>query len=294
MAAEARVRCYAGFFGLFMSKPRLAQRLSSAPLHFNISEVARMLNVSTSTLRLWERLGLTAPLRSPSGYRLFTRLEVERLKEIQQLKNEKRVSSAAVLHLLKGKAKPIPVPAPSAGAARSISRQLRGLRLQHRMTLTEAADQAGISVSFLSCVERGQANASVATLQKLASVYNTNVLSFFGEPAPARKLVRRSDRRLLDTEPGITIELLALGKAAMEPHLFRVAPGSTSGGSYSHEGEEFIYMMRGQFEIWLDEVEHYVLGPGDSLYFSSHQTHRWKNAGRAEAVLLWINTPPTF
>ena len=253
-----------------------------------------MLNVSPSTLRLWERLGLASPQRSPSGYRLFTLQEIERLKEIQRIKNGRQVSATAVLQLLKAKHGPKPKQAASRVAARPISRQLRNLRLKHRMTLTEAAEKAGISVSFLSCVERGQANASVATLQKLASLYDTSVLALFGEATPTRKLVRPQDRKQLDTEPGITIELLSLGASAMEPHLFRVAPGATSGGSYSHHGEEFIYMIKGQFEIWLDEVEHYLLHPNDSLYFSSHQTHRWNNPGRTEALLLWINTPPTF
>jgi hypothetical protein len=33
---------------------------------------------------------------------------------------------------------------------------------------------------------------------------------------------------------------------------------------------------------------------GDCLYFSSTQTHRWSNPFGQEALLLWVNTPPTF
>ncbi len=61
----------------------------------------------------------------------------------------------------------------------------------------------------------------------------------------------------------------------MEPHLFRLAPGASSGESYYHDGEEFIYVIRGTCEIWLDKVEYYRLQAGDCLYFSSSQTHRW-------------------
>jgi uncharacterized cupin superfamily protein len=80
----------------------------------------------------------------------------------------------------------------------------------------------------------------------------------------------------------------------MEPHLFRLAPGTSSGESYYHDGEEFIYVIRGSCEIWLDEVEYYRLRPGDCLYFSGSQTHRWNNPSAHEAILLWVNTPPTF
>ena len=75
---------------------------------------------------------------------------------------------------------------------------------------------------------------------------------------------------------------------------WRVAPGASSGGAYSHEGEELIYVLQGRFEVWLEEVEHYVLRPGDCLYFSSTQPHRWLNPGKTETRLLWVNTPPTF
>src|SRR2546429_5293329 len=76
--------------------------------------------------------------------------------------------------------------------------------------------------------------------------------------------------------------------------LFRVKPGGGSGESYTHEGEEFLHVLRGEFEIWLDKSEHYQLKRGDSLYFESSTPHRWKNPGRKEAWVLWINTPPTF
>ena len=58
------------------------------------------------------------------------------------------------------------------------------------------------------------------------------------------------------------MELLASGNKIMEPHLFRIAPGAGSGGSYDHEGEEFIHVLQGKLEVWLDEVERYVLEPG--------------------------------
>ena len=67
-----------------------------------------------------------------------------------------------------------------------------------------------------------------------------------------------------------------------------------SGESYAHEGEEFLHVLRGEFEIWLGSKEHHVLKTGDSLYFDSSTPHRWRNPGRTETQLLWINTPPTF
>lgn len=268
-----------------------AASTSNANLFFRISEVSRMLKVSSSTLRQWENAGLTHPRRTKSGYRTYSREEVERLKSIQHLRFEKNLNVDAIRHLMGPRAN---------GAARngakkeSIGNRLRKLRRERSMTLSEAAGGTGLSVSFLSCLERGQVHASVATLQRLAVFYKTNVLSFFGGSQQSGKLVRPAQRIELSSEPGVSLELLALGDTAMEPHLFRLAPGTSSGGSYHHEGEEFIFVVSGSCDVWLDEVEHYQLRAGDSLYFSSSQTHRWSNPYKQAAVLLWINTPPTF
>jgi quercetin dioxygenase-like cupin family protein len=89
------------------------------------------------------------------------------------------------------------------------------------------------------------------------------------------------------------MELLAWGNTVMEPHLFRVSAGSGSGDSYTHEGEEFLYVLRGELAITVNEDE-YRLKRGDSFYFESATPHRWKNLGRAETWVLWVNTPPTF
>jgi DNA-binding transcriptional MerR regulator/quercetin dioxygenase-like cupin family protein len=275
----------------------LAENHTGNGLLLKISDVSRMLNVSSSTLRQWENAGLTRPARTSSGYRTYSQEEVERLKYIQHLRTEKNLNVDAIRHLLattKNGRAAVSEPPPQAKNAASIGRQLRRLRRDHKMTLAAAAAGTGLSVSFLSSLERGQVHASIATLQKLSVFYKTSVLSFFGQAKKAGKLVRPHQRKELSNEPGVHIELLAFGHTMMEPHLFRLAPGASSGGSYHHEGEEFIYMISGTCDIWLDEVEHYRLQEGDSLCFASSQTHRWSNPSEGQAVLLWINTPPTF
>jgi transcriptional regulator with XRE-family HTH domain len=176
----------------------------------------------------------------------------------------------------------------------AIARRLAQLRRELGMTLAEVARQTGVSISFLSSLERGYSSASIATLQKLARLYKTNVLSFFADEDSPRRLVRARDRKVLKPNSGVEMELLASGSKIMEPHLFRIAPGAGSGGSYDHDGEEFIYVLQGKLEVWLDEVERYLLEPGDSLYFESTHAHRWQSLSDKETLLLWVNTPATF
>jgi quercetin dioxygenase-like cupin family protein len=93
---------------------------------------------------------------------------------------------------------------------------------------------------------------------------------------------------------GVTVEQLADGNAQMEPQIFTVEPGAGSEGSYSHDGEEFVFVLEGSFEVLLNEEERYLLRVGDSLYYPSSVVHAWRNPGRERARVIWVNTPPTF
>jgi transcriptional regulator with XRE-family HTH domain len=255
-----------------------------------ISEVARRVGISSSALRSWESLGLVAPHRTESRYRLYTEGDVRILQRAIFLRRARGLNPAAIVHVLKRQGV-VTVPAE---AALLPGQRFRRLRARRGLSLAQVARATGISVGFLSALERGQMRASISTLRRIARFYRTNILSFFQAAGENPRLVRPQQRKILQTESGVRMELLAWGNTAMEPHLFRIKPGGGSGESYSHEGEEFLHVLRGQFEIWLDSKEHYRLRQGDSLYFESSTPHRWKNPGRSETWLLWINTPPTF
>ena len=268
--------------------------MKKLPVYFRISEAARMLGISASSLRNWERMGLLTPTRSQGRYRMYSRQSLEKLRRIKYLRTVKRVNPAGIIAMLEGGKAPDESSTGEKHKREAIAQRLLKLRRELGLTLAEVAQGTGVSVSFLSSLERGYSNASIATLQKLARLYKTSVLSFFADNEKTRRLVRPRERKVLEPNPGVQMELLALGRKAMEPHLFRIAPGADSGGSYSHEGEEFIYVLQGKLEIWLDEMENYTLEPGDSLYFESTLAHRWQSLSEKETLLLWVNTPATF
>jgi DNA-binding transcriptional MerR regulator/quercetin dioxygenase-like cupin family protein len=273
--------------GKNFSKPstnRAARRL------LRISEVARRVGVSSSALRAWEALGLVSPHRTESRYRLYAEADVRLLQRAVFLRRARGLNPAAIVHVLKRQGV-VSTPVESAPLP---GQRFRRLRTRRGLSLAQVARATKVSVGFLSALERGQMRSSISTLRRIARFYRTNILSLFETAAENPRLVRSSQRKVLETTPGVRMELLAWGQTAMEPHLFRIKPGGGSGESYSHEGEEFLHVLRGDFEIWLSDHEHYRLKPGDSLYFESSTPHRWRNPGRSETCLLWVNTPPTF
>ena len=259
--------------------------------YLKIGDVARRVGVSPSVIRSWESLGLTRPQRTESKYRLYTDEDLQLLKRARFLRKVRGLNAAAIVQLLKREGRVRP--AAGNGKASAIGGHLRRLRTKRRLSLAQVAQAAGISVGFLSALERSQMSGSVGTLRKLARFYKTNILDFFDAKDGSGRQVRPGERKVLEAGPGVRMELLAWGNTVMEPHLFRIAPGSGSGDSYTHEGEEFLYVLRGALAITLEGQE-YRLKAGDSFYFESATPHRWKNPGRSETWLLWVNTPPTF
>jgi DNA-binding transcriptional MerR regulator len=260
---------------------------------YRIGEAARRVGVSPSALRLWERQGLVRPQRAGSRYRIYTDGDVEQLRSIRRLRQVDRLNAPGIRRVLGGSVRPT-----IDAEGRRDGRPLRRIREERGLSLREASLRSGLSVSFLSALERGVSGASVATLQRLTAAYGTTLHELFGAPdddSPHR-LVRAGERRALRLGSSeVRIEELARDARQLEPQLFTLAPGASSDGSYAHEGEEFLYLLSGAVTVWVGDEECYVLDrEGDALSFPSTLPHRWRNDASGESRLLWINTPPTF
>jgi transcriptional regulator with XRE-family HTH domain len=261
-----------------------------------IKEAAAIVGVSTTVLRLWERHGVLAPSRSPSGYRLYSPDDVERAKRARDLIQRDGMSIEAARRNL-GDDVSSGNGAGQGVGERRLGERLKGLRSARGTSLRELAEETGLSASYISSLERSSASPSVASLQKLASGLGTNLLGLLGgeEETESRVVVSADERTRLELEiPGVLIENLSATESVLEPLLFHVEPGASSDTSYSHRGDEFLYVLQGTFEITLDETKVFWLVPGDAMTFASNRPHRWWNPGDCVAVVLWINTPPTF
>ncbi len=278
-----------------MAKKGQSKRPEGNDTFLKIGDVAKMVGISATVIRSWEKLGLIRPQRTNSQYRLYTTDDVKLLKRARFLRRERGLNAPAIVEeLRRGGDLPFVQPAPvSSNGTGKIGAMLRRLRTERELSLSEVAQQAEISVGFLSAIERSHMTASVATLRKLARFYKINILDLFQPSDSNPYLVREGERKVLAGGRGVRMELLAWGNTTMEPHLFRISPGAGSGESYSHHGEEFLHVIRGQLEIVISGQKH-SLKAGDSLYFDSSMPHEWKNPGKSETAVLWVNTPPTF
>lgn len=164
----------------------------------------------------------------------------------------------------------------------AIGRQVRELRRRQRMTGSELASQAGLSVGMLSKIENGVISASLSTLQTLANALRVPVVQLFSgyeEPRGAMhvKAGTAIEVERAGTRSGHQYHLLGhIGSnnsgVVVEPYLIVLTTESDRFPTFQHEGIELLYMLEGQLGYRHAE-QLYHLQPGDSLLFDADAPH---------------------
>lgn len=187
---------------------------------------------------------------------------------------------------------------PSSSQEQGIGNEVRTLRKLRQKTLKGLALETGLSIGYLSQIERNKSSPSVNALHTISRALGVNITWFFGGVGANEQqqyVTRARRRKELRYESGITDFLLSQRtNSELELLWCRFEPGSTSGDQpYSHDGEEAGVVVTGEFALCLDGRWH-LLEAGDSFAFPSHIPHRYKNPGRKTTELVWAITPPTY
>lgn len=173
-----------------------------------------------------------------------------------------------------------------------IGAAIRQRRQRLAMTLKDLAVASGLSVPFLSQVERDQAMPSLVSLAQIAAALDVETGYFIGAPAPGQ-IVRRADapeHLHVGTSPVDYVRLSGShAERRMEALHMTVPPGHASPISH-REGEGFWYVLEGTLDVWVGR-EHFTLNAGDSTHFEQRHPYRMRNDGTTPVRVLWVGTP---
>lgn len=178
---------------------------------------------------------------------------------------------------------------------KSISEGIKKFRIARQLTLQELADRTGLTKGYLSKVERSKKVPPYSTLSRIAAAMDIELTSLLsGDASPVKDvrlfLSRKEKRPMIretDLFAGYDYEPLAEGKPGknMEPFIIHAPFNITR--TYTHEGEESIYVLDGQLEFHYGEEVH-ILNGGDNVYFDSIVPHVGKSLGQSKAKLLVV------
>jgi transcriptional regulator with XRE-family HTH domain len=175
----------------------------------------------------------------------------------------------------------------------SVGRIIRQLREKKNLTQQALAEQSGLSRNTLSLIERGQSSPTVSTLKRLADALNVDINAFFDTLGRTNIIFTKSSLRpSLQLSECILADLgVGLIEQYVTPLLVRLDPGARSGNPVSHDGQDFVFCLRGNVLFEVDKHS-FMLGQGDSLLFDAHLDHGFKNSGKEEAELLIVLSTP--
>ncbi len=162
----------------------------------------------------------------------------------------------------------------------SIGREVRGLREQLGMTISELAKSAEMSGGMLSKIENGSTSPSLSSLLALSRALHVPVASLF------KGFEQNREATFVKAGDGLEIErrgtragqqYLLLGHAphddlTVEPYLITLQDSSDVFPVFQHGGLEFIYMLEGEV-VYRHGDRTFTLQPGDSLFFDADAPH---------------------
>jgi transcriptional regulator with XRE-family HTH domain len=176
----------------------------------------------------------------------------------------------------------------------SFGSRLRELRQSRTWSLQEVADRSQLSKTFLSRLESGDRQASIAAVLTLAQVFSVSLASLFEEPEIAVEpcLIVRASQAVMKTANGLTYSPLSNAERFINLQPLRVIIPLTRQGNthYQHAGEEWIYVLSGKITLSL-AGKAYDLEVGDAVHFDSQLPHRLIARGSREAEVLLVATP---
>lgn len=185
-----------------------------------------------------------------------------------------------------------------------VGEKIKRLREGAGLSVEQLAERAGIQPEDLERIERDMISPTLGVLTKICDGLGVRLGRFFDMgPRKYYALVRSSDEKVatrVASKNGADYgyEYTSLGsekrQRVMEPFIITINPPSDASEMEkpsTHEGEEFVYVLEGELEIQLQD-EHFLLQPGDSIYYDASVPHRVLHRGQGPArVLAVIHLP---
>jgi transcriptional regulator with XRE-family HTH domain len=175
--------------------------------------------------------------------------------------------------------------------------KIRAVRERRGLTLREVAEQAGVSESLVSQIERNRVSPAIDTLLAITDALNLDPEYLFADWRRERSVhvVRKTGRHSF-TKPGVLYERLAQVEAqeriGIEAYKITLEPGAKTGGAeYGHPGWELGVVESGKAALTVGNHTH-ILKPGDSASFRSESPHVLANPGKDTLRVFWVITPP--
>jgi len=163
------------------------------------------------------------------------------------------------------------------------------------ITLEELSKRTGLSVSYLSNLERNETSPTLDNLENICTALEVDLMETIRDSLEFNPFVKKSQRRQIYASTHRTkYELVSEANQNMTASVMTLAKehfGEET--SYGHNVDELIIIERGSLLMILEDKE-YLMEEGDSIYIKSHTPHRYRKTSTDECVLYCIKCNRTI
>lgn len=172
------------------------------------------------------------------------------------------------------------------GDIKRIGSSIRRLRKLQNITLQQLAAATGLSLGYLSYIERNAKSPTLINLQKICEVLNTSLGDLLERNAEEKVVVRCEEREItVDEKNNTRVETIDFGEGYGSYLFMTIEPGSTFEGTYwTHKCNEVGTVISGEMRVDI-EGEIYDLRQGDTILVKAHSRHCCYNRSDTDPVI---------
>lgn len=177
----------------------------------------------------------------------------------------------------------------------TFARAIKSRRRALNMTLKELSQKTGMSVGYLSMMERGLNSPTVQRLAQICDALGITMVDLLAIGAKNEVVVKAENRELVFEDQGMKHVAVTQGNYPMNAVIMTLS-AEDERPSGAHETDLLGYVLEGSAAYYLstkgqdfDQGTLYEIEEGDSIYIAAGTNYVFHKTSKGDFVSLWIS-----
>lgn len=174
---------------------------------------------------------------------------------------------------------------------RNVGANIKRRRKEKGLTLKDLSQHTGLSISYLSKIERDATSPMLSSLDSICTVLDTTTADLLqSEARKKRRVVVRSEEMRHEDYPQYlqSVDSIEFNDGHISSVILTIHPGAPRENmTWRHAFSELCTVLQGTLLLTLNGVD-YRLEAGDSVVVEAKKQHSTQNVGTQDCITYWV------